>query len=221
MKLNLPAAGTIWNISLLTEIVFAAFILPALPADWQRNLFGPVYTLIYISAAFSLEKRPTYIIVLVFMTIVAEWISGFLHMETLSLIAKGVNILFFLVVVFLLLKHVATARKVTTKIILGSLIGYLLIGIIFAIFTGIIFQTDPAAFNITQTGGTAPDIQTDPGSSFYFVFVTLATLGYGDIVPLKAYSRSFSTLIAITGQFYIAVIVALLVGKFASRQNTV
>jgi hypothetical protein len=53
----------------------------------------------------------------------------------------------------------------------------------------------------------------------YFLFVIIASLGYGDIVPLKPISRSLATLIAITGQFYMAIIVALLIGKFISQRK--
>jgi len=54
----------------------------------------------------------------------------------------------------------------------------------------------------------------------YFSFVTLSTLGYGDITPANAFSESMAYLEAIVGQFYIAVLVASLVGMYiAAREN--
>ncbi len=51
----------------------------------------------------------------------------------------------------------------------------------------------------------------------YYTFVTFTTLGYGDIVPLVPISKSLSLVISISGQFYIAIIIAMLVGKYASK----
>ena len=53
----------------------------------------------------------------------------------------------------------------------------------------------------------------------YFSFVTLTTLGYGDITPLSHLSRSTAVLLAITGQLYMTILIALLVGKFLARSE--
>jgi Na+/H+-dicarboxylate symporter len=53
----------------------------------------------------------------------------------------------------------------------------------------------------------------------YYGFITMTTVGYGDILPLKPYTRSLATFIAVAGQFYMAIIVALLVGKFAAQHD--
>jgi hypothetical protein len=56
--------------------------------------------------------------------------------------------------------------------------------------------------------------------SQYFSFVTMTTLGYGDVVPVRALARSVSILQAVTGQFYIAIIVARLVSLYiVGRQD--
>ena len=52
----------------------------------------------------------------------------------------------------------------------------------------------------------------------YYGFVTFSTLGYGDIVPLKPHAKALSLLISVTGQLYLAIIVATLVGKFSSTK---
>jgi hypothetical protein len=53
----------------------------------------------------------------------------------------------------------------------------------------------------------------------YYTFVTFTTLGYGDIIPLKPISKSLALLISISGQIYVAIIIAMLVGKYASNQE--
>ncbi|MCX6306568.1 MAG: ion channel [Bacteroidetes bacterium] len=220
MKRKFRPSLKIWNILLLVALVFAAFILPVLPLALHRKLFSIVYTFIYISAVLSLDKRPTSLLVLVAVTIIVEWVSGILGFNMILIFAKAVNVFFFIVIVFFLLKQIATARVVNAEIILGSIIGYLLLGIIYSIFLTVIMEKDPAAFNIVQPGIPAPDDQFNVSTPLYFGYVTLATVGYGDIVPLKPYTRSFATWIAISGQFYIAIIVALLVGKFAAQRKS-
>jgi hypothetical protein len=51
----------------------------------------------------------------------------------------------------------------------------------------------------------------------YYTMITLTTAGYGDITPQIPLTQSLSMFIAVTGQFYVAVIVAILVGKFSSK----
>ena len=53
----------------------------------------------------------------------------------------------------------------------------------------------------------------------YYTFVTLTTLGYGDITPEGATARAVAYLTAIIGQFYIAILVGMLVGLFLSNQS--
>jgi hypothetical protein len=62
--------------------------------------------------------------------------------------------------------------------------------------------------------------QVDNFSTYlYYGLVTLSTLGYGDIVPTMPFSKSLAILTSISGQLYIAIIIAMLVGKFASQKN--
>ncbi|MEI7897274.1 MAG: ion channel [bacterium] len=219
MKRIFKSSIRIWHILLFASLLFAAFILPVLPPDWHKELFRVIYSIIYISAIMCLKKRSNFLLALVTVTLVFEWITGFFGFQLLAIFAKGTNVLFFLVIVFLLLKQIATAKEVNAEIILGAMIGYLLLGIIFSIFLTIIMQNDPSAFNIPLAVNQLPGNEPNVSTPLYYGYVTLATLGYGDIVPLKPYTRSLSTLIAISGQFYIAIIVALLVGKFAVKQE--
>ena len=207
----------LWNTILLFAVIFAVFVLPILSAGWHRNLFRTVYTVIYFSAILSLEKRKHYLIVLLFSTFLIEWISGILNFPLLLILAKFVNIVFFFIIVVSLILQIATARKVSAGVILSSFTGFLLLGLIFSIFVLFIMQNDPGAFSLPPKKTAESEVLTGTSVPVYFSFVTLATLGYGDIVPLKPYTRSLATLIAVTGQFYIAIIVALLVGKFSSQ----
>jgi hypothetical protein len=219
MKNMKIGALPVWNALFLVSVLFAAFVLPVLSLSLQKILFRICYSIIYFVAVFSLKKRPVYIIVLFIVTFLLEWITGIFQLQTLYAVARGINILFFMVVVFAMIRQIAAAKKVTAEVILGSIVGYLLLGIIYSIFIAFIMQHDPAAYNQTFPVSPSADAGMNSSTPLYFSFVTLATLGYGDIVPVKPFTRSLATWITISGQFYIAIIVALLVGKFSVQRE--
>lgn len=210
----------IWSVVLFIAVMFVAFILPLTPLSWQSTLFMAFYTIINISAIFSLDKRNNYLFILFFFTLVLSLFAGTFDMPLVYPVSRGANIIFFLVIVFFLIRQIATAREVTSRVILDSFVGYLLLGIIFSIFVAFIMESDPGAFFVTYPEAMQASGKVSAGLPVYFSYVSLSTLGYGDVVPLKPYSRSLATLISISGQFYIAIIVALLVGKFAAKINT-
>jgi voltage-gated potassium channel len=220
MKLDNYGSTALWSTILLFSVIVAVFFLPVLPVVWHRSLFRIVYTTIYFSAILSLEKRNNYLLVLFFSTLLIEWLSGILNLAVLLGLAKFVNILFFFVIVVFLIRQIATARKVSAGVILDSVAGYLLLGLLFSILIIFITQHDPSAFSSSQDLAQESEAGLSTSKPLYFSIVTLATVGYGDIVPLKPYTRSLATFIAVTGQFYIAIIVALLVGKFSSQKVT-
>ncbi len=210
---------TIAGFTLLLALLFAVFILPVLSFEWQGKTSLIVYTILYFSAFFSLEKRKRSILLLSIFAFFTEWFAGIFSIWAMATVSKTLNVIFFLIIVVTLVYQVSTARKVTMEVILGAIIGYLMLGLVYSIFVAFIMQEDPGAYNITQN--LQPDFGsiTHLGESIYFTFITLTTAGYGDILPIKPYTRSFSVLISVSGQLYIAIIIALLVGKFASDSD--
>ena len=53
---------------------------------------------------------------------------------------------------------------------------------------------------------------------FYYTFITYTTTGYGDFLPRSPLSKSLAMLIGVTGQLYVAIIIAMLVGKYATTR---
>jgi voltage-gated potassium channel len=217
-KIHLRSAIT-WNSILVLAVFLSAFILPILPSSWGRLPAWIGFNLIFLSGVLSLEKKRLYIYFLSLIALVVGWVSTLNEWNVIADISRVLNVSFFFLVVFSMILQIATARIVTAKVILEAISGYILLGILFAVVIAGITQRDPGAFSITQQG-SGPEVPADIlGQSMYFAFVTLATLGYGDIVPLEPYSRALTTVICITGQLYIAIIIAILVGKFASRRE--
>jgi voltage-gated potassium channel len=217
-KTNLRSALR-WNSVLVVAVLISAFIIPVLPPSWGRVPAWIGFNLIFLSGILSLEKRKMYLFYLALTALAVGWVSALLDLKLIADVSRGLNVLFFFLVVFSLIRQIATARIVTAKVILEAISGYILLGILFAVVIAGIIQRDPGSFNISIQGAGAEAGASILGQAMYFSFVTLATLGYGDIVPLEPYTRSLTTLICISGQLYIAIIIAILVGKFAFRQE--
>jgi voltage-gated potassium channel Kch len=114
-----------------------------------------------------------------------------------------------------LISHVASAAKVYSSTLLCAINSYLLIGLTFSILFFLLNLFIPGSF-----------LQLEPGdeslsSYIYFGFVTLTTLGYGDITPDTPLARSLSTFIALFGQLYLVIIMALIIGKYLTGNKTV
>ncbi len=118
-------------------------------------------------------------------------------------------------VILLIFGHLFATERVTVNTIAASLCIYFLIAIVWAEFYSIMEIANPGSFIVTS--GDTPDVPLQVGGegtamALYYSLVTLTTLGYGDIVPKTAPARMFAAMEAVTGQMYLAVLVARLVG---------
>jgi voltage-gated potassium channel len=103
------------------------------------------------------------------------------------------------------------AKRVTGDAIFGVVCGYLLLGISWGLVYSAMETAAPGSFRASAApaGDAAP---VDRGTLGYYSFVTLATVGYGDVIPTTPLARTLAWMEAVTGQFYLAVLVAGLVG---------
>src|SRR5262249_49800773 len=107
------------------------------------------------------------------------------------------------------------SRQVTVNIVCASLCIYLLLGLVWALAYSVDDVLDPSAFTCTvRAGNPGPRLRLGRGGTelLYFSVSTLTTLGYGDIVPTSPICRMLASVEGLTGQLYLAVLVARLVG---------
>jgi voltage-gated potassium channel len=122
---------------------------------------------------------------------------------------------FMLVAVTFTMKQIALDNEINTNRIVGAVCVYLLLGVIWAMTYNLVETILPGSF-----AGFSPTHGHGWNSEWlYFSFVTMTTLGYGDILPVSATARGFAYMQAIVGQFYIAVLVAGLVSAYVSKRN--
>jgi voltage-gated potassium channel len=128
-----------------------------------------------------------------------------------------VRVLLLIICVALILRYVLTSLEVTLDTIFGAIVAYFLIAFAFASIFHAFAVSEPASFSVAGLTGTG-NIETLKDQLDYFSFVTIATLGYGDIVPKLPTTQMLAILEAVIGQFYMAVVIAWLVSTYARRR---
>lgn len=110
-----------------------------------------------------------------------------------------------------ILRRIFQHPRINGQTVLGAICVYLLLGLMFGFFFHALWAVDQEAFG----GNLGPSPQAGLG---YFSYVTLATLGYGDIVPVNQWARSLAVVEALMGQIFLVTLVAALVGNLGRER---
>ncbi len=122
---------------------------------------------------------------------------------------------FLLIAIVFTLKQVAFGAEISLNRLVGAVCVYLLLGTIWAVAYSLVDVVSPGSF----TGFAPQDGLGWDSEWLYFSFVTMTTLGYGDILPVSATARALAYSQAIFGQFYLAILVAGLVSAYISKRK--
>ncbi|MBX7247215.1 MAG: potassium channel family protein [Candidatus Sumerlaeaceae bacterium] len=143
--------------------------------------------------------------------------------KVIEVLMRGLYVVFFGYIAATILGEVLRARFVTRDHIYGTVAVYLLLGLLWGNVFALVQYSRPDSFRLvpteTRIAGDGDQIVSSPptrGESevqlIYFAFVSMMTVGYGDVIPQTSFARMLVLLPAIMGQFYIAVLVARMVG---------
>ena len=126
-------------------------------------------------------------------------------------IKLGLGAIFLVHMLIMIWTHIEMENEVTLDLIMAAACAYILLGMIWAYAYLFLESFHPGSFNIIENS-------TDDLVDFnYYSFVTLTTVGYGDILALTRSARALSIFEAITGQLYLAIMISRLVGMHASQ----
>jgi len=121
----------------------------------------------------------------------------------------GLNFLLVAAAPVLLARAIWRRRVIDVQTVMGAICIYVLIGLLFAFAYGAIADLGSTAFFAEQS-------HASPADFVYFSFVTLSTVGYGDLTAAHSLGRSFSALEGMLGQLYLVTVVAVTVGKMSA-----
>jgi len=158
----------------------------------------------------AVRGRPLLIAAMVVLW-VARPLMDRLHLPTLSALTMGIWTIIALLAAAAALRFAMSASQISAEHLYASLSAYLLAGIYFGVLYWVLEHLVPGTFNVSGDFSHA--------SAIYFSFVTLATLGYGDIVPKGDIARGLAIVEGVGGQLFLAVLVARLVSLYSKSGN--
>jgi voltage-gated potassium channel len=203
---------------LLILILFMLVLAPFLKNFVQTKLLMDVFlTIIYIFIIYTIRlKAPQAIIasILVFPLIVATWSTYFVEIRTVSLLTRIFGTLFFAYAAINIIRIVIKSEEVTRETIFAAIVVYLLMALMWAFLYMTLERVSPGSFSFPDKGSWGETMRFE-----YLSFVTITTLGYGDITPTTDQASALVLTEAFVGQIYLVVLVAWLVGMYVSRKS--
>lgn len=131
------------------------------------------------------------------------------------LIGLVISLIFYCGMAYAAARQVLFSGEIELNNVVGTIAVYLLLGLIWTLLYLISLEFWPTGIN----GIEYQDWHDNFGVTTYFSYVTLSTLGYGDISPAIPFTRTLAFLQAITGTFYMAVVVASMIGKVSKKSK--
>lgn len=168
----------------------------------------------YFSLSLS-KKWRTFVVLILLMMAATTSMREFLHWQINPLVGLGVVLAFYAGMTYIAAKQVLFSGNIEPNSIIGALGVYLLMGIVWTTLYLISLEFWPEGIN----GIEHRDWHDNFGITAYFSYVTMTTLGFGDISPAVPMTRTLVYLQAVAGTFYMAVVVASLVGAFARKST--
>ena len=209
------------NNIILLLCLFGLILFYPLWQEGQSLLRDSLFSAVFFAGIYSQEFSPRsrmILLPLATLTVATTWLHHFFVSSAMFLIDFATSSITLAVVVALLIRQIAQSRDVTPTIILSAVNGYLLLGVLGAVLLGIADAANRLMNGADAHGFATPDGAPAEFSDYlYLAFVTLTTVGYGDVTAASHLTRSVALLIAISGQLYMTILIAMLVGKFLAR----
>lgn len=179
-----------------------------------------LFSLVLLAAVLAVaDRKRTLVIALVLAIpgIAGRWINLFrpdLVPPRVFLVGGLILIAF---VVANLLRFVLRAPSVTLEVLCASISAYLMLGLMWTLAYWLVDRLTPGgAFSFNTNAG---EHSMNGFNGFYFSFITLSTVGYGDITPVSRIARWLAAMEAMTGMLYVAVLIARLVSLYSAPKS--
>jgi len=200
------------NISLLVLNFIYVFVWGFTEGKLEQYGYGIIFSLIFVFAIRTIKEHNFRLYYFSAAAILIFWISFFFNMKYLMLTSHLFSVVFFIIVVVLSVIKLAKAKVISAIEFIEAVNIYFFLGIIGSILLSVTYWLNPDAFS-------SGNPLTAPADLIYFSFVTLTSLGYGDISPVHPIARSISIFLSFSGQIYIAMIISMLVGKYLNAKT--
>lgn len=202
-------------------ILFGSLIVPTAIFD---SVLEPILFLVnLLSGVLLICRKPKlmwFCLSMLVLSSVLFAISTVLGKESVALGFTRMTgyFLFYLVVTFEIVQQVWNAKEVNKNVIFGLMSGYVSLGLIGFFICLSIELSAPGSFQGSLLGASRP-AELLAEELMYFSFITLMTIGYGDILPMTVLAQKATMFIGMVGQFYLVIITAVVVEKYISHNR--
>jgi len=214
----------------LASLILILFVSPLVDElEYGPAIDAVLITLVLIAGVLAVGRsHRTLVLALVLMVpaVLARWVSHFRPDLLPPAYHNAAALLFICFVEYQLLYFVFRAPRVDSEVLCAGISGYLLLGIIWTSAYMLVSrlhpvnplhpELNPFAFTVGMT--TAHPLSQF--EAYYFSFITLSTVGYGDITPLSNGARTLAMTEAMTGTLYMAVLISRLVALYTSESQS-
>ena len=218
-KTCLPFSQVCFKERFLSLLIFiiAMIVVGPLFEEFVRLsiLMDILWSAILISAIYAVSQKKHHILIAVLLALPmlgSIWTKYFYQHKALLVVGSLCGAAFFLFTIIQMLIFIYSHTEVTRDLITGAAVVYLFMALMWTFIFVVVETLHPGSFNLPEGQGLEATRHF-----LYYSFVTLTTLGYGDITPITPLARSLCILEAVIGQLYLVVQVAWLVGVHVSQ----
>ena len=183
----------------------------------MRQLLNICFTVILLSATFAASDRrspPFIAFILALPMLLYYWVGHLAPEPMFKIVGLCSGVLFFLYIIGVILSYVLRSKQISQEVIFGALVVYLLLGLLWTFLFSMTETLSPGSFSSPARLG-----EENRFAFLYYSYVTLTTLGYGDVTPVTSMATSLAVVEAIIGQIYLTVLIARLVGMHISYSS--
>lgn len=205
----------------LVLLFLALFLGPFLDSQQTRLLTSFFLSLVMVSGVVIISRRTVVRCIagsVACAAIVLRWLTHVQPTPALLRWSSLASLVFMIILTVVILNRVfMDDRPVTPHRVQGAVAAYVLFGITWSVLYGFLDQVLPNAFNLPQASGDYGPARQEVFA--YYSFITLTTVGYGDISPTHDISRMFAVMEALVGQLYPATLLARLVSLAITQKQ--
>jgi voltage-gated potassium channel Kch len=203
------------HLALLISILFLFLVTPLIaPFRHGALILNAIAAIVLVTASYALmERRRLFFIAVALsgISVIATWLMLMTQQHWAAVFSQICIIVLIPFFSITILGYVLHGARVTMDMIFAAICVYMLIGYAWTFIYALLDELQPGSF-VALSAIAAHDHVARYLEMRYFSFMTLTTVGYGDIVPHSPATRTLAALEAVTGQIYLTVLVARLVG---------
>ncbi len=201
----------------LLQLLTAPFFEGSIAAGYAADI---LFYLLLAAAALSVRHSRFFklAIILGIGATIGEFVSYFSDRIVIQLIAHFISCAYLALVTLIIAASVTRQRNISADTVMGGLCVYVLIGIFWTILFVDLQLMHPGSFDFGVHG-------RDPGMAatyqllMYYSYVTLMTIGYGDVIAVSSMAQTLTIMEGLIGQFYLIFFMATLVGLYIQKRQ--